>query len=187
MKSLIKGYGRGKMLVTAVLDNYSRICLEVPRKRINNFSQNIRHPGWDSKQTSIEYKPMTSSPDQLRRSADINYILMKDSYPRSTPFLVIQYTWNLWVLRLFTASLSLFFSPPWDIGQHHNLPPWTIRQLHLNSFCYLSKYGQFDSGLSIRLCTIKFINVKTRKHCTFDSEIFGCGKVYYSIIITDFA
>jgi hypothetical protein len=35
-------------------------------------------------------------------------------------------------------------------------------------------------GLSIRRCSIKFINIKMRKYFTSDSEIFGYGKVYYS-------
>jgi hypothetical protein len=37
-------------------------------------------------------------------------------------------------------------------------------------------------------CPTTFMNVAMWEHCTFDNEIFRCGKIYYSnsIIITDF-
>jgi hypothetical protein len=40
----------------------------------------------------------------------------------------------------------------------------------------------------IRASPSKFMNVTMWEHCTFDSQIFGSGKVYYSntIIIIDF-
>jgi hypothetical protein len=40
----------------------------------------------------------------------------------------------------------------------------------------------------IRRCPSKFMNVMMWEHRTFDSEIFGCGKVDYSnsIVITNF-
>jgi hypothetical protein len=38
------------------------------------------------------------------------------------------------------------------------------------------------------MCMVDLGNVMMREHCTFGSQIFGCGKVYYSIsvIITNF-
>jgi hypothetical protein len=35
-------------------------------------------------------------------------------------------------------------------------------------------------GLSVRRYPSKFMNVTRWEHCTFDSQIFGCVKVYYS-------
>jgi hypothetical protein len=43
-------------------------------------------------------------------------------------------------------------------------------------------------SLSIGRCASKFMNVTVQEHCTFDSQVFGFGKVYCanSIIITNF-
>jgi hypothetical protein len=35
-------------------------------------------------------------------------------------------------------------------------------------------------GFPIRRCQSVFMNVAMWKHCTFDSDISGCFKVYYS-------
>jgi hypothetical protein len=73
-------------------------------------------------------------------------------------------------------------APP-DSDQYHNLLPWMI----LNTITYLSEYGQSDCGFS-HLETSEYMDVAMWEHRTFDSEIFRCGKIYYSncIIITNF-
>jgi hypothetical protein len=76
--------------------------------------------------------------------------------------------WNLCIVCLLTASLSLLLPPP-DSCQYHNLLPRTIRlQVHLNAISYLSKYGQFIMSLSTRRWASKFMNVMRWEHSAFD-------------------
>jgi hypothetical protein len=56
--------------------------------------------------------------------------------------------------------------------------PWPIYQNMVNLIV----------GYSIRSRQIKFMNVTTSEHCTFNFDIFRCDKIYYSnsIIIMNF-
>jgi hypothetical protein len=52
--------------------------------------------------------------------------------------------------------------------------------VHSKAFAYLSEYGQSDCGFP-HLGMFKYIYESAMwEHCTFNYEIFKCGKVYYS-------
>jgi hypothetical protein len=95
------------------------------------------------------------------------------------------------VCAIFVYSLlvSPQLLPSPDSGYYHNRLPWMIKhEVCLSAFVCLSEYQNRIVGFPIWKCPSIFVNARMWEHCTFDCEIFRCGKVYYSnsIIISNF-
>jgi hypothetical protein len=52
------------------------------------------------------------------------------------------------------------------------------QQVHLNAFAYQPEYGQSHGDFSIWRRPSIFMDAVMWEHCTFDSEVFRCGKIY---------
>jgi hypothetical protein len=91
------------------------------------------------------------------------------------------------MVDLFLHFANLKWVSSQFVRADHTVEKW--RRSGPCRFLQLLESGKITQiYLPIRRCPSKFMNVTMWEHCTFDSKIFWCGKVYYSnsIIITNF-
>jgi hypothetical protein len=100
-------------------------------------------------------------------------------------------TWNFYVARLLTGSLSLTFATTkyWSVSQSAALKDRTSSTLERSLLSIkMSITVHLIACLSIRRRQSKFRNVAMWVRCSLDNSNFRCGKVYCSnsITITNF-
>jgi hypothetical protein len=97
--------------------------------------------------------------------------------------------YEICAILVYSLLFSPWSFPPSDSVPNHNMLPWMIgHQVHLNAFPLYQNMVNLIVGFPIWRRSSIFMNIAKWEHCTFDNEIFRCGKIYYSnsIFITNF-